>query len=272
MRRTVRSGDVDLAVWESGDPANPAIVAVHGFPDDHRLWDGVTAGLVDRFHVVAYDVRGAGNSTAPERTSGYSIERLTDDLAAVLDATLPAGRRAHLLGHDWGSVQLWEPVTREATDPRFTGRLASFTSISGPSLDHLADFFRSARSPGRVAAVAQQALRSSYVGIFCLPLLPELALRPFVGRNGTNGVNLYRANLPARLPAPRAVTTDVPVQLIRLTRDPFITPALYDGIERSVRRLERVEVDAGHWAPRSHPDRVAALVADFVDRIEAGQC
>ena len=272
MRGTVRSGDVDLAVWEFGDPANPTIVAVHGFPDDHTLWDRVTARLVDRFHVVAYDVRGAGESTAPERRSGYSLRRLTDDVVAVLDATLAAGRRAHLLGHDWGSTQLWEVVTREATDPRLTGRVASFTSISGPSLDHLGHFFRSAVSSRRITAVAQQALRASYVGMFCLPVLPELALRPFVGRNGTNGVNLYRANIPARLRAPRAAITDVPVQLIQLTRDPFIAPAVDDGIERWVRRLERVRLDAAHWAPRSHPDRLATLVADFVYRVEAGRC
>jgi pimeloyl-ACP methyl ester carboxylesterase len=270
MRRTVRSGDVDVAVWQSGNPANPTIVAVHGFPDDHRLWDRLTARLVDRFHVVAYDVRGAGQSSAPAKTNGYCLERLTDDLVAVLDATLPPAGRAHLVGHDWGSTQLWEPVTREATDWRLTGRIASFTSISGPSLDHLARFFRVARSPGRIFAVAQQAVRSSYVGFFQLPVLPELVLRPIAGRNGVNGVNLYRANIAARMRTPREATTHVPVQLLVLTGDVFLSPAVFDGIERWAPRLHRVDVDAGHWAPRTQPDGVGTLVADFIDRIEAG--
>ncbi|MEJ7757741.1 MAG: alpha/beta fold hydrolase [Nocardioidaceae bacterium] len=263
QRRTIPSGQVDLATWEVGDAAGPTVVAVHGFPDTHTLWDGVVRQLADRFRVVSYDVRGAGESTAPGQREGYAVDRLVDDLVAVLDATVGTGGQAHLLGHDWGSVQLWEAVLREREDSRLTGRLASFTSISGPSLGQFAAFLRSGRRPSRVLAVANQMLRSSYVGLFHLPVLPAVVMGAVAGRTGSNGINLYRANL-ARIGSPRLSPTSVPVQVVVATRDAFLRPEIFADAAQWVERLERVEIDAGHWTPRTHPGRIAALVAEFV--------
>ncbi|MDX6204789.1 MAG: hypothetical protein QOF39_846, partial [Frankiales bacterium] len=54
-RTTVRSGGVDLAVFEGGNRQGPTVVLVHGWPDTHHLWGGVVDLLADDFHVVAYD-------------------------------------------------------------------------------------------------------------------------------------------------------------------------------------------------------------------------
>ena len=80
---------VRLAVQTSGDPASPTVVAVHGYPDDHTVWDGVVADLAVDHRVVTYDVRGAGGSDAPRDRAGYRLDRLTDDLVAVMN---PAGK------------------------------------------------------------------------------------------------------------------------------------------------------------------------------------
>ena len=53
---------VRLAVQEHGDRRNPTLVAIHGYPDNHTIWDGLVPLLTGRFHVVTYDVRGAGDS------------------------------------------------------------------------------------------------------------------------------------------------------------------------------------------------------------------
>ena len=54
-----------------------------------------------------------------------------DDLQAVVDTLIP-GREFHLIAHDWGAIQSWESVTGEPLQ----NRIRSYTSISGPSLDH----------------------------------------------------------------------------------------------------------------------------------------
>ncbi len=130
--RWVRTGGVELCVAELGDPAQPTVVLVHGYPDSKEVWSEVAARLAERFHVVLYDVRGHGRSSAPRPLrGGFTLEKLTDDFLAVADAVSP-DRPVHLVGHDWGSVQAWEFATVKRTE----GRIASFTSMSGPSLDH----------------------------------------------------------------------------------------------------------------------------------------
>jgi pimeloyl-ACP methyl ester carboxylesterase len=275
---------VTLAVTEHGDRGSSThVLLVHGFPDDQRMWDPVVAALPSDWHVITYDVRGAGESSRPDRVSAYRIERLMDDLAAVLDTTLPDGERVHLVAHDWGSIALWEALAGESSDPRFRDRLASYTSCSGPSLDHLGVATSTWR--GRLR-MAPQALHSWYVYLFLVPRLAETAIRlptsvrPLVRRidptidllpdddelapNVTSSVNLYRANVVRRLVRPTSWSTSVPVQLVVATRDGFVTPRSLEGMEERCTHLTRVEVDEGHWLPRARPGELADLVSGFV--------
>ena len=242
---------------------------MHGYPDQQDVWDSLIRFLpADQLHIVTYDVRGAGRSEAPADVSGYRTERLVDDLVAVLDAVLPGGRRAHLVGHDWGSVQLWDGLAAERTDPRLRGRIASFTSISGPSLDHLA--WLSRHSDGRRGALLRQSLHSWYVYAFQVPVLPDLVWRgasTVIGRrgvNGAHGLNLYRANVLRRMRRPSELRVDVPVLVVHPRRDAFLTAVVLEDLDRHCRDVRVVEVDAGHWVIRTHPDEIAALVTEQV--------
>jgi pimeloyl-ACP methyl ester carboxylesterase len=284
----VRSGGVTLEVREhsAAGPDRPTMVLVHGYPDRQDTWDTLVAELpLERWHVVTFDVRGAGASDVPAHREDYRTERLVDDLVAVLDAVLDPGERAHLVGHDWGSVQLWDAVAAEASDPRLTGRIASFTSISGPSLDHAALLAR--RPRGRRLALARQLARSWYVGAFQVPVLPELAWRaaavrigravaareglprdhwgPGLADDAAHGLELYRANL-GRTGHPRAFRTDVPVLVVHPTRDRFLTEVLLEDLDQRCSDLRTERVDAGHWAIVTHAADIAALVEDHVDR------
>src|ERR1700720_3501174 len=102
----VSSGDVQLAVASEGDPDKPTLVFLHGYPDTKEVWDSVRQLPVGDFHTVAYDVRGAGESSAPRGSAAYDLRLLGDDLDAVID-TVAGGRRVHLIGHDWGGIQGW---------------------------------------------------------------------------------------------------------------------------------------------------------------------
>ncbi|MFI0408492.1 SDR family oxidoreductase [Actinomadura sp. 3N508] len=289
--RRVRGDGVDLAVYEQGDRARPTVLLVHGYPDTHAVWDEVAGRLAERFHVVRYDVRGAGASSRPFGRRHYAFEHLMADMRAVLDATAQ-GRPVHLVGHDWGSIQSWEAV---CTMPE---RFASFTSISGPCLDHVAHWTRrtlARPTPSNLKRAAGQAVRSWYIYFFQTPVLPELVWlagmsRPFtraleagegvaardghpartMGRDGAAGVGLYRANMVRRLTRPRDRRTDVPTQVIVPTRDLFVSPHLVGGLAGRVPNLSLRPVAAGHWVPRSHPDAVARWIAEHVTGVEGG--
>ena len=286
---SIEAGDVRLAVYVSGPRDAPAIVLVHGYPDSAAVWEPVRAQLDARFRVISYDVRGAGASGAPATRSAYRLERLAADLAAVADATCGA-RPFHLVGHDWGSIQSWEAVT----DPAFEGRIASYTSISGPCLDHASLGLRSGDSAHPAhwtvkrpfGSGLRQTLKSWYIFFFHLPWLPELVWRaggarlwplwlrvtervrpardPAQMRNAINGLNLYRANFIDKLRRPRSRHAHAPVQFIVPLRDRYVGPALSLGLEGWLGPYERIEIDAGHWVVIREPERIAAGIERFV--------
>src|SRR5258708_1172737 len=63
----VMPGPVRLAVKQWGDPRRPPIVLGHGSPDTGPVWPPGADLLARAFPVVAYDVRGAGQSARPAR-------------------------------------------------------------------------------------------------------------------------------------------------------------------------------------------------------------
>lgn len=281
----VVSGEARLAVFEHGDPSAETVLLVHGWPDTHTVWDGVVSLLAEDFHVVTYDTRGHGASPLPGSSEKFTLELLADDAVAVARAVSP-DRPVHLVAHDWGSIQLWEAVCR----PDAAEWFASFTSISGPSLDHAATWLRGlARrpTPRNLATLARQTVSSSYIYFFLAPRLPE-ALLPVVGRrfwprilkategldapppNPTltddmvAGVRLYRANMLQRMLRPDPRRSPVPLQLVVSSRDIAMTPAMFADAADWTVDLTRVDLDRGHWLPVSDPQLVADLVIGFV--------
>lgn len=98
---------VELVVHEAGRPGDPMVVLSHGFPELAHSWRHQMAPLAEAgFHVVAPDQRGYGHSSAPREVTAYGIEQLTGDLFALLD--LHGQQQAIFVGHDWGSIIVWE--------------------------------------------------------------------------------------------------------------------------------------------------------------------
>jgi NAD(P)-dependent dehydrogenase (short-subunit alcohol dehydrogenase family)/pimeloyl-ACP methyl ester carboxylesterase len=291
-KQIVRSGDVELAVYAWGKPGSnkPTVVLVHGYPDAASVWQATASIMAERFHVIAYDVRGAGRSSKPDHTAAYSLEHLVNDLAAVVDAVSP-DKPVHLVCHDWGSIQCWEAVTTD----QMKGRIASYTSISGPSLDHAGYWIMQrlkSGSPEKLAQLARQAMHSWYIGMFHLPALaPAIwklggdklwsamlektqgitaAVSETQASDGVHGVNLYRANVRDRVLKPKERRTDIPVQLIVPKHDSFMVQEIWDDLPQWVPQLWRRDANAGHWIQVSHPQLVAEWAAEFVDFVESG--
>lgn len=288
-QRTVSNGPIDLAVFEEGDPDGPTVLMVHGWPDTHELWAGVSQHLGKDFRLVSYDTRGAGASTIPGSVEAYRLEALATDLFAVIDAVSP-GKPVHVLAHDWGSVEAWEAVC----EPAARDRIASFTSISGPNLDHLATWARRRVTERSFAGPLSQAFASAYTVAFQIPGMATLPLKvwfskhwpqflgffdgldpqvvrpaPTLSRDMVNGLKRYRANIRPRLTSPRIRRTAVPVQLILNRRDKAVRPVGYEDAEEWASDLRRVTIDAGHWSPLSHAEEIARATTDFVESVES---
>ncbi|WP_277053377.1 alpha/beta fold hydrolase [Zestomonas thermotolerans] len=285
-RLRVMGDGVELAVYRWGKAGSPVILLVHGYPDSHEVWLPLARLLAADFQVLAYDVRGSGASQIPRETRAYRLAHLANDLEAVIRALSP-DRPVHLVAHDWGSIQAWEAVT----EPRIEPLLASFTSISGPCLDHVGHWMRArlaARRPRALLQLLGQLLSSWYIAFFHTPWLPEFLWRHGLGRlwplflnrlegvhdprpgstqasDGEHGVKLYRANFFARLSRPRERRTRVPVQLIVASRDRYVRPQLFDGLEHWVPNLVRRQTRRGHWQLLlNEPRQLALWLREFI--------
>jgi non-heme chloroperoxidase len=119
-----------LAVWDSGPPACPAAVLVHGWTADRRVWAATARRLVATGErVVVYDQRGHGRST--RGASALSVETLGDDLAAVLEHL--DIHAAALVGHSMGgmAVQQFAIAHPDALARRVSAVVLVSTAASG---------------------------------------------------------------------------------------------------------------------------------------------
>ncbi len=261
MRRIIGDG-VELSVLDEGD--GPAVLLLHGFPDSARLWRHQIPALTDAgFRVVAPDLRGFGASEKPTDVSDYRIGRSVADMVAVLDAL--EIERAHVVGHDWGAGVAWALALMA---PQRVDRLVVM------SVGH----------PGVKRTLAQRE-KSWYVLLFQFPEAEEILrkddwalLREWVASHPdldldsfdlTAGLNWYRANLHPRheLDPPRALPP-VTADTLGLwsSGDAFL---IENGVKESGAhvegswRYERIE-DAGHWMQLDQPERINALLIDFL--------
>ena len=155
-----RVGDVVLHAVEAGPADGPAVILLHGFPEAWFGWRRQIGPLAAAgYRVVVPDGRGYGASDKPAGIDSYRMSRLADDVAGLADA-LGIGR-FRLAGHDWGGVVAWAAA---ALHPARVERLAV---LNAPHPDTWTRY---------ALTHPTQALRSSYVGLFQLPKLPEALL------------------------------------------------------------------------------------------------
>ncbi|HEY6746491.1 MAG TPA: alpha/beta hydrolase [Mycobacteriales bacterium] len=86
-----------MHVAQAGEPHDPAVVLLHGFPQHWWEWRKVISPLAERYRVIAPDLRGAGWTDAP--ADGYTADQVLADVLALLDAL--GLRQVGLVAHDF---------------------------------------------------------------------------------------------------------------------------------------------------------------------------
>lgn len=99
--RRISSGTLDLYVREWGDPEAPAMLLLHGLRGYSGTWRKLASSLADRWHMIAFDARGRGESDW-DAERNYYTDAYLGDLEAVADA-LKLDRFV-LVGHSMGGT------------------------------------------------------------------------------------------------------------------------------------------------------------------------
>ena len=102
--RMVETNGIKIHLAEQGE--GPVVLMLHGFPESWYSWRHQLPALADAgYHVICPDVRGYGQSDAPEAIEAYSMKQLTADAVGILDAL--DIENAVVVGHDWGAPMAW---------------------------------------------------------------------------------------------------------------------------------------------------------------------
>jgi pimeloyl-ACP methyl ester carboxylesterase len=259
-------------VWDGGDPGAPAVVLLHGFPQQPSTFKRVVELLQEHgMRTLVPAERGYSATARPRGRRSYRSTETVGDVLALLDQG--SLTRAHVVGHDWGGAQAW---SLGAWHP---DRVASLTVLSVP---HPAAFAAS-------MFTSSQGLRSSYMGFFQLPVMPEALAQLTLGRTLRNtglpleyvgrycdalaepgalggALGWYRG-IPFSL-HPLAGPIQVPTTYVWGRHDFSVGRAAAHRTEAHVQAPYRfVDLDAGHWLPEAEPAAVAEAVLDRVSSV-----
>lgn len=154
----VNANGLRFHVATCGDGDRLAL-CLHGFPECWFSWRHQMPLLARLgYRVWAPDLRGYGRTDRPPRMQDYSLEKLMDDVAGLIDAS--GARSTTVLAHDWGAIVAWMFAIRQV---RALERLI-IMNVPHPAV-------------GEKAMRTLRQLRKSWYGLFFqLPTLPERAL------------------------------------------------------------------------------------------------
>ncbi|HEX5360410.1 MAG TPA: alpha/beta hydrolase [Fluviicoccus sp.] len=263
---------IRMNVLDAG--SGPAVLLVHGFPDTHAVWRQQIPALVAAgFRVIAPDTRGCGETDLSPDVADYAIDRLTDDLLALLDALHID--RAAVIAHDWGAMIAWRLAIFH---PERVRQLAVL-SVGHPRAYAAGGFMQKLRGyyilflqwRGGAEFLARQADWWLFRAMTRFP--GEFAQwREQLSRPGrlTAGANYYRANLGMLWDRRDYPKVRVPVLGIWSSNDLFLVESQMRQSGREVAapwRYERVE-GANHWLQLTAPEQVNRLLTDFLIRGE----
>ena len=125
--RFFRSGSLRIHVRDWGDASAPPLVVVHGLRDHSHSFDDLARGLLDRFHVLALDLRGHGDS---ETTPYYDFGHYVLDLRNLVRALRL--ERPVIIGHSMGGEVV---ATYCGSFPDVPSRVVLIEGLGPPTLD-----------------------------------------------------------------------------------------------------------------------------------------
>jgi pimeloyl-ACP methyl ester carboxylesterase len=265
---------------EAGPKDAPVVLLLHGFPTSSHMFRNLIPALADRYHVIAPDYPGYGQSDMPDRAKfaytfdhyGQLVDGLLDQLGVknyamyVMDYGAPVGWRLALKhperitglivqngnAYDEGLKEFWDPIKKYWADGSDASRKALLTLVTPETTkfqytDGMSDVSRIAPDNW----VQDQALLDR-------PGNADIQMDLFYD---------YRTNLPLYPKVQAYFRKYKPPTLIVWGKNDKIFPA--DGAYPYKRDLPEVEfhlIDSGHFALEDRFDEMVPLIRDFLGR------
>jgi pimeloyl-ACP methyl ester carboxylesterase len=280
MYHTVKVDGVDVFYREAGPKDGPTVLLLHGFPTSSHMFRNLIPLLADRYHVIAPDYPGFGESGAPDHTKfdytfGHYAD-IVDDLMTqlnvkqyamyVMDYGAPVGYRLALKhpdrvtalivqngnAYEEGLKEFWDPIkVYWKSDTPENREALSFLVVPATTKFQYTD------GMSDVARIDPDNWEHD---------------QPLLDRPGNKDIQLdlfhdYGSNVPLYPKFQAFFREKKPPTLIVWGKNDKIFPA--DGASPYLRDLPHAEMhmlDTGHFALEDKLDVMAPLIHDFLDR------
>ena len=281
--RNADTGGHRVFFREAGERGNPAVLLLHGFPTSSHMFRDLIPLLADRYHVIAPDLPGFGNTVSPPRAQ---FDYTFDNLARVVGGFVETIGLRHYAMYvfDYGAPVGFRLAVAHPE------RITAIISQNGNAYEEgLSDGWNPIRAYWQDASQTnREALRAfltpeTTVWQYTHGVPDPTAVSPdgysldtfYLGRPGVADVQLdlfgdYKRNVALNPTFQQYFRTHRP-SLIAIwgKNDPFFLPAGAEAYRRDIPDAEVRFLDTGHFALETHAAAVGAAMRDFLGRVVA---
>jgi pimeloyl-ACP methyl ester carboxylesterase len=278
--RTADAGGFKVFYREAGSPGAPKLLLLHGFPSAGHMFRDLIPLLADRFHLVAPDLPGFGQSDMPARSS---FQYTFDNVADVID------RFTRKIGFDKFAIYVFDygAPTGFRLAVKHPERITAIVSQNGNAYEEgLSDGWNPIRAYWRDASEAnRKALRDflkpeSTYWQYTHGVSDTSKVSPdgysldnfYLARPGADEVQLdlfgdYKSNV-ALYPTFQKYfrTHNPPFLAVWGKNDPFFLPPGAEAFKRDIPGAAVRFLDTGHFALETHAREIADEIRKFLSR------
>ena len=279
QHKTINVNGVDIFYREAGPANAPTILLLHGFPTSSHMFRNLMPQLSDRFHVIAPDYPGFGNSAMP---SVDAFDYTFDNLATVMEGFIQKVGLKHysLYLMDYGAPIGYRLAVNhpERVDALIVQNGNAYTEGLREFWDPIRTYWKD-RTPENAKPLAGFIAPDGVKWQYTHGVRNAAAISPdnwnvdlrHLTREGNPAIQLalfydYQNNVP-HYPAWQAYfRKHQPPTLIVWGKNDFIFPA--EGAhpyKRDLKNLEFHLLDTGHFALEEEGDQIASLIRNFLN-------
>jgi pimeloyl-ACP methyl ester carboxylesterase len=299
QERIALSHGIALDCRMAGQPGQPVMLFLHGFPEAAFVWDALMLHFSHADNgahwCIAPNMRGYAGSSAPTDVKAYRAKELVKDIDALKAQLSAQAPLRALVAHDWGGAVAWNVANQH---PQLMDGLVIINS------PHPGTFLRDLKTD-----VTQQAA-SQYMNFLIRPDAQSLLAQDdyrrlwtfFTNMGAVDGphawltesvrqqyrevwdqgldgaLNYYRASplRPPREGDPAAAAIELPPEMLRIhvptlviwgMQDTALPPGLIDGLQDHVPNLSLHTIaDGSHWLVHEQPDKLCQIIGNWIRR------
>ena len=277
-RKTLHLPDIEFSYleWqpETGKEKVPRLLLLHGLADSASVWTSLGNYLFNRYHIIAPDMRGHGDSSKPK--TGYTFESAIADLEALMaHFNWPD---AHILGHSWTGklAAIWARQNPDRfcsmilVDPIFITKLPAAMKLTLPIVYRKLDCLKCV---GPFATLSQAEAAAKQSGEYAdWSDLQQMVFQQQIeqksdGSWGSKFAIAARNQIFAEVMKVAGLTENIDIQTLFVQPEKGVNRMAWQmqPYKRYLKNLTVAKVPGNHWSFLTEPETFNQTVADFLE-------